>query len=33
MEDVLVTTKQNDYLDEDKAIRGQNYGLVSFLSP
>ena len=33
MADVLVTTKERDYLDEDKAIRGQNYGLVSFLSP
>jgi hypothetical protein len=33
MEDVLVTTKERDYLDEDKPIKGQNYCLVSFLSP
>ena len=31
--DNLVSTKQVDYLDEDKNIRGQNYCLVSFLSP
>jgi hypothetical protein len=29
----LVSTKEKDYLDEDKPIRGQNYCLVSFLSP
>lgn len=29
----LVSTKEKDYLDEDKAIRGQNYYLVSFISP
>ena len=29
----LVSTKERDYLDEDKPIRGQNYCLVSFLSP
>jgi hypothetical protein len=29
----LVTTKEFDYLDEDKQIRGQNYCLISFLSP
>lgn len=29
----LVSTKQVDYLDEDKQIRGQNYCLLSFLSP
>lgn len=29
----LVPTKQIDYLDEDKKIRGQNYVLLSFLSP
>jgi len=29
----LVTTKQEDFLDEDKPIRGQNYALISFLSP
>ena len=29
----LVSTKEVDYLDEDKPIRGQNYVLVSFLSP
>jgi hypothetical protein len=29
----LVSTKQEDYLDEDKPIRGQNYALISFLSP
>jgi len=35
MEDtsVLVTTKETDYLDEDKPIRAQNYVLLSFLSP
>jgi hypothetical protein len=30
---VLVSTKETDYLDEDKPIRGQNYVLLSFLSP
>jgi len=29
----LVSTKQEDYLDEYKPIRGQNYALISFLSP
>lgn len=29
----LVSTKEVDYLDEDKPIRGQNYYLVSFISP
>jgi len=29
----LVSTKEVDYLDEDKPIRGQNFVLVSFLSP
>lgn len=29
----LVTTKEVDYLDEDKPIRGQNYVLLSFVSP
>lgn len=33
MEEVYVSTKEKDYLDEDKPIRGQNYCLVSFLSP
>ena len=33
MSDNLVSTKERDYLDEDKPIRGQNYCLVSFLSP
>lgn len=28
-----VTTKEVDYLDEDKKIRGQNYALLSFVSP
>ncbi len=32
-EETLVTTKEMDYLDEDKPIRGQNYCLLSFLSP
>ena len=32
-EENLVSTKSCDYLDEDKPIRGQNYALVSFLSP
>lgn len=29
----LVSTKETDYLDEDKPIRGQNYVCLSFLSP
>jgi hypothetical protein len=29
----LVPTKEVDYLDEDKPIRGQNYVCLSFLSP
>lgn len=29
----LTSTKECDYLDEDKKIRGQNYCLVSFISP
>lgn len=29
----LVTTKEHDYLDEDKPIKNQNYCLVSFISP
>lgn len=29
----LVSTKEIDYLDEDKPIRGQNFALLSFLSP
>lgn len=29
----LVSTKETDYLDEDKPIRGQNYVLLSFISP
>jgi hypothetical protein len=29
----LVSTKEVDHLDEDKAIRGQNYVLLSFVSP
>lgn len=29
----LVSTKETDYLDEDKPIRGQNYVLLSFVSP
>jgi len=32
-ETVVVATKEVDYLDEDKPIRGQNYCLLSFLSP
>ena len=28
-----VSTKEVDYLDEDKQIRGQNYVLLSFISP
>ncbi len=33
MADTVVSTKEVDYLDEDKPIRGQNYVLVSFVSP
>jgi hypothetical protein len=29
----VVSVKEVDYLDEDKPIRGQNYVLLSFLSP
>lgn len=29
----VVSTKEVDYLDEDKKIRGQNYVLLSFISP
>lgn len=29
----LVTTKDVDYLDVDKKVRGQNYVLLSFISP
>ncbi len=29
----IVSVKETDYLDEDKPIRGQNYALLSFLSP
>ena len=29
----VVYTKETDYLDEDKPIRGQNYVCLSFLSP
>lgn len=29
----LVSTRETDYLDEDKAIRGQNFALLSFISP
>lgn len=29
----LVSTKECDYLEEDKPIRGQNFALLSFLSP
>jgi hypothetical protein len=28
-----ISTKEFDFLDEDKSIRGQNYVLLSFLSP
>jgi hypothetical protein len=33
MSSEVVTTKEVDYLDEDKPIRGQNYVLLSFVSP
>ena len=29
----VVSTKETDFLDEDKQIRGQNYALMSFISP
>ena len=29
----VTSVKEVDYLDEDKPIRGQNYVLLSFLSP
>uniref|UniRef100_A0A6C0CQS9 Uncharacterized protein n=1 Tax=viral metagenome TaxID=1070528 RepID=A0A6C0CQS9_9ZZZZ len=29
----IVSTKEVDYLDEDKALRGQNYVCLSFISP
>ncbi len=32
-EETLVSTKQADFLDEDKPIRNQNYCLLSFISP
>mgnify|MGYP003353674266 CR=1 FL=1 len=32
-EETLVSTKEVDYLDEDKPIRSQNYCCLSFLSP
>jgi hypothetical protein len=32
-EETLVSTKDMDFLDEDKPIRNQNYCLLSFLSP
>ena len=32
-EETLVSTKEVDFLDEDKPIRNQNYCLISFLSP
>ena len=31
--DPLVSTKETDYLDEDKPLRGQNYVCLSFISP
>jgi hypothetical protein len=33
MADSTVSTKECDYLDEDKPIRNQNYCLLSFISP
>lgn len=33
MSSPLVSTKDVDYLDEDKPIRGQNYVCMSFISP
>jgi hypothetical protein len=29
----VVSTKEIDYLDEDKPLRGQNYVCLSFISP
>lgn len=31
--DELVSTKVQDFLDEDPALRGQNYACISFVSP
>jgi len=31
--DGLITTKEHDYLDEDKPIKNQNFCLLSFISP
>lgn len=33
MSSSLVSTKEVDYLDEDKPLRGQNYVCLSFISP
>jgi hypothetical protein len=33
MDPSLVSTKEIDYLDEDKPLRGQNYVCLSFISP
>lgn len=33
MDSSLVSTKEIDYLDEDKPLRGQNYVCLSFISP
>lgn len=33
IEETIVSTKEFDYLDEDKPIRNQNYCCLSFLSP
>ena len=33
VDNTLVSTKEVDYLDEDKPIRGQNFVLLSFISP
>ena len=33
MDSSLVPTKEIDYLDEDKPLRGQNYVCLSFISP
>ena len=30
---IRIPVKETDYLDEDKPIRGQNYALMSFISP
>ena len=32
-DNTVVSTKEVDYLDEDKPIRGQNFVLLSFISP